>query len=80
MSLFSCFRHLRTEHCTVEGGSFVCRYGYNSVCNSLPVEGVSDLDYADHIMKHHAFSAAHSGKYILYLQVQYTLVKYKLRH
>jgi hypothetical protein len=46
-------RHLRDEHCSQEGGSFVCRYGYNGVCTSLPVEGVSDKDYEDHVMKHH---------------------------
>ncbi|EFX75401.1 hypothetical protein DAPPUDRAFT_323315 [Daphnia pulex] len=47
-------RHLRDDHCSQEGGSFVCRYGYNGVCTSLPVEGVSDRDYEDHVMKHHA--------------------------
>lgn len=47
-------RHLREKHSVVEGGSFVCRYGYNSVCNSLPVEGVSDSDYFHHVVKHHA--------------------------
>lgn len=46
------FRHLRTEHCTKEGGSFVCRYGDNGVCSSLPVEGVSDKDYVAHAVKH----------------------------
>ena len=24
------------------------------MCTSLPVEGVSDKDYEDHVMKHHA--------------------------
>ena len=48
-------RHLRDKHCSIEGGSFVCLYGYNSVCNSLPVDGVSDADYVNHIYKHHAF-------------------------
>ncbi|XP_046587056.1 vacuolar protein sorting-associated protein 54 isoform X1 [Neodiprion lecontei] len=45
-------RHLREQHCAREGGSFVCRYGYNSVCSSLPVEGVSDKDYIAHATKH----------------------------
>lgn len=46
-------RHLRDNHCSQEGGSFVCHYGYNGVCSSLPVEGVSDKDYEDHVNKHH---------------------------
>ena len=45
-------RHLRDKHCSREGGSFVCRYGYNGVCSSLPVEGVSDKDYVAHATKH----------------------------
>ncbi|XP_064484279.1 vacuolar protein sorting-associated protein 54-like [Ornithodoros turicata] len=45
--------HLRQQHCSKEGGSFVCRYGKNDVCTSLPVEGVSDKDYEDHVLKHH---------------------------
>lgn len=49
-------RHLREKHCTIEGGSFTCHYGYNSVCNSLPVEGVSDSDYAEHVYKQHVLS------------------------
>lgn len=48
-------RHLRDKHCTQEGGSFVCRYGENSVCCSLPVEGVNDADYEHHVYKDHAF-------------------------
>lgn len=47
-----CFSHLRDQHCSREGGSFVCLYGYNGVCTSLPVEGVSDKDYIAHAMKH----------------------------
>ena len=47
-------RHLRDFHCTKEGGSFTCRFGRNGVCQSLPVDGVSDLDYEDHIVKDHA--------------------------
>jgi len=46
-------RHLRDYHCTREGGSFVCRYGMNGVCPSLPVEGVSDRDYEDHVSRDH---------------------------
>lgn len=46
-------RHLRDFHCTREGGSFVCRYGRNGVCPSLPVDGVSDMDYEHHIMRDH---------------------------
>lgn len=45
-------RHLRDQHCSREGGSFVCRYGYNGVCTSLPLEGVSDKDYLVHATKH----------------------------
>ena len=47
-------RHLREHHCTKEGGSFVCRYGPNGVCPSLPLEGVSDRDYEDHVNRDHA--------------------------
>ncbi|KDR08332.1 Vacuolar protein sorting-associated protein 54, partial [Zootermopsis nevadensis] len=47
--------HLRETHCSREGGSYVCRYGYNGVCSSLPVEGVSDEDYEDHVYRHHVF-------------------------
>ena len=46
-------RHLRDFHCTREGGSFVCRYGRTGVCPSLPVDGVSDRDYENHIMRDH---------------------------
>lgn len=54
-------KHLRECHCTKEGGSFVCRYGYNGVCSSLPLEGVSDQDYEDHVLKHHAFTMFNKG-------------------
>lgn len=47
--------HLRSSHCSQEGGSFVCLYGDNHVCSSLPVEGISDADYEQHIYKHHVF-------------------------
>lgn len=53
MISFLYFRHLREKHCTIEGGSFICRYGYNQVCSSLPVERVSDQDYDQHIEKFH---------------------------
>jgi vacuolar protein sorting-associated protein 54 len=46
-------QHLRDFHCSKEGGSFVCRYGANRVCPSLPVEGVSDRDYEDHVARDH---------------------------
>lgn len=45
--------HLRSKHCTIEGGSFVCQYGYNKICPSLPLEGVSDQDYEDHVAREH---------------------------
>ncbi|XP_054263192.1 vacuolar protein sorting-associated protein 54-like isoform X2 [Macrosteles quadrilineatus] len=55
--------HLRAKHCSQEGGSFVCRYGDNDVCSSLPVEGVNDLDYERHVLKHHAtHGKSHSRK------------------
>ncbi|CAG2159096.1 unnamed protein product [Oppiella nova] len=47
--------HLRDVHSTREGGSYVCRYGPNGICSSLPVEGVSDRDYESHIVKCHIF-------------------------
>uniref|UniRef100_A0A914UVX4 Uncharacterized protein n=1 Tax=Plectus sambesii TaxID=2011161 RepID=A0A914UVX4_9BILA len=52
--------HLRAVHCTKEGGSYVCRYGLNGVCQTLPLEGVSDSDYELHIRKHHIMSKSHS--------------------
>ncbi|XP_060596421.1 vacuolar protein sorting-associated protein 54-like, partial [Ruditapes philippinarum] len=51
-------RHLRDFHCTKEGGSYVCKYGKNNVCLSLPVDGVSDLDYEEHIMREHVNQSA----------------------
>lgn len=45
--------HLREKHCTREGGSYICHYGHNGVCSSLPVDGVSDADYEDHVLRHH---------------------------
>ncbi|CAL1541636.1 unnamed protein product [Lymnaea stagnalis] len=49
-------QHLRDFHCSKEGGSYVCRYGMNGVCPSLPLEGVSDRDYDDHVIKDHIHS------------------------
>uniref|UniRef100_T1GY92 Uncharacterized protein n=1 Tax=Megaselia scalaris TaxID=36166 RepID=T1GY92_MEGSC len=46
-------KHLRDSHCTKEGGSYVCRYGSNGVCNCLPLEGVSEPDYEAHVAKYH---------------------------
>lgn len=54
-------RHLRDYHCTREGGSFVCRYGLNNVCPSLPLEGVSDVDYENHIARDHLHLSAQPG-------------------
>uniref|UniRef100_A0A915PVH9 C2H2-type domain-containing protein n=1 Tax=Setaria digitata TaxID=48799 RepID=A0A915PVH9_9BILA len=51
---FEFAQHLRSMHCTKEGGSFICRYGPNGVCQTLPLEGVSDHDYEAHIRKCHA--------------------------
>ncbi|KAL4238528.1 Vacuolar protein sorting-associated protein 54 [Mactra antiquata] len=51
-------RHLRDFHCTKEGGSFICKYGKNGVCKSLPFDGVSDLDYEEHIMREHVNQSA----------------------
>lgn len=55
--LFLAGRHLRDRHCTREGGSFVCRYGYKGVCASLPLDGVSDRDYESHVLKYHVNQA-----------------------
>uniref|UniRef100_A0A0K8THJ3 Vacuolar protein sorting-associated protein 54 n=1 Tax=Lygus hesperus TaxID=30085 RepID=A0A0K8THJ3_LYGHE len=50
--------HLREKHCSQEGGSYVCRYGENGVCWTLPVEGVSDSDYEKHVLRHHVSVSA----------------------
>jgi len=55
-------RHLRDYHCTREGGSFVCRYGMNGVCPSLPVEGVSDRDYEDHVVRDHVAGESYTSQ------------------
>ncbi|XP_039284113.1 vacuolar protein sorting-associated protein 54 isoform X3 [Nilaparvata lugens] len=52
-------RHLGEKHCTREGGSFVCRYGDNRVCCTLPVEGVNGADYEQHIHRHHVANNNH---------------------
>lgn len=44
---------MRDSHCTKEGGSYVCRYGNNAVCSTLPLDGVSDKDYENHVSKYH---------------------------
>ena len=54
--------HLRECHCTREGGSFVCHYGRNGVCPSLPIDGVSDTDYEAHVVKDHVNAAIAAGK------------------
>ncbi|VDN07711.1 unnamed protein product [Thelazia callipaeda] len=51
---FEFAQHLRALHSTREGGSFICRYGPNGVCQTLPLEGVSDHDYEAHIRKFHS--------------------------
>ncbi|XP_046687628.1 LOW QUALITY PROTEIN: vacuolar protein sorting-associated protein 54-like [Homalodisca vitripennis] len=60
-SLQQFIEHLRSKHCTQEGGSFVCRYGENNVCCTLPVEGVNDLDYERHVFKHHTTANNKAG-------------------
>ena len=45
--------HLRDSHCKKEGGSFTCHYGTNNLCQYLPLEGVSDRDYEQHVLKIH---------------------------
>ena len=46
----------------------MCHYGYNGVCSSLPVEGVSDRDYENHVLKHHSKSAADKSPSVSSLQ------------
>jgi len=45
--------HLVTSHAAVEGGSYTCRYGENSICITCPAVGISKVDYADHVTRHH---------------------------
>ncbi|KAF1749897.1 hypothetical protein GCK72_016442 [Caenorhabditis remanei] len=49
-------RHIRQDHTTQEGGSFLCRYGEHGVCQKLPLEGVCDLDFEAHIRRCHTTS------------------------
>ncbi|XP_041352361.1 vacuolar protein sorting-associated protein 54-like [Gigantopelta aegis] len=48
-------QHLRDFHCSKEGGSYMCHYGMNGVCPSLPLDGVNDKDYDDHVARDHVF-------------------------
>lgn len=54
LPMFLLYSHLRERHSTQEGGSFVCRYGPNGVCPSLPLDGVDDRDFEAHIQRCHA--------------------------
>ena len=45
--------HLATSHASIEGGSYACRYGENSICSACPCVGISEVDYNDHVTKHH---------------------------
>ncbi|CAI2354400.1 unnamed protein product [Caenorhabditis sp. 36 PRJEB53466] len=49
-------RHIRQDHTTQEGGSFLCRYGEHGVCQKLPLEGVCDEDFEAHIRRCHTSS------------------------
>lgn len=62
---FEFAHHLRQVHCTKEGGSFICRYGPNGVCQTLPLEGVSDRDYEVHLRKYHTNVAVLDKKFAL---------------
>lgn len=44
----------------------MCRYGPNNICPSLPLEGVSDMDYENHIARDHvqASGRKRSGIYM----------------
>lgn len=78
-SSFDFHNHLREAHCTKEGGSFVCLYGPNNVCPSLPIDGVSEVDYKKHVSKVHsggqssfensATTTMNTGNYIYYLNI-----------
>uniref|UniRef100_A0A0N5AQS1 Vacuolar protein sorting-associated protein 54 n=1 Tax=Syphacia muris TaxID=451379 RepID=A0A0N5AQS1_9BILA len=54
---FEFSRHLRNNHSVKEGGSYICRYGLNGICQTLPLEGVSDNDYEAHLRKCHVNTA-----------------------
>ena len=45
--------HLSTSHVSVEGGSYICRYGENNICSACPGVGVSQVDYTNHVTRHH---------------------------
>jgi len=45
--------HLSTSHVSVEGGSYICRYGENNICSACPGVGVSQVDYNSHVTRHH---------------------------
>ena len=45
--------HLSTSHAAVEGGSYTCRYGENSICTACPAMGISQQDYGEHVTRHH---------------------------
>lgn len=45
--------HLLIQHCKKEGGSYICLYGTNSICQTLPLEGVSERDYESHVNRVH---------------------------
>ena len=45
--------HLSTSHVSVEGGSYICRYGENNICSACPGVGVSQVDYNTHVTRHH---------------------------
>lgn len=45
--------HLKMVHCRKEGGSYICTYGPNSLCKTLPLEGVCSKDYDTHILRFH---------------------------
>uniref|UniRef100_A0A5S6R214 Vacuolar protein sorting-associated protein 54 n=1 Tax=Trichuris muris TaxID=70415 RepID=A0A5S6R214_TRIMR len=60
-SAFEFIEHLRAFHCKKEGGSYMCRYGPYSMCSTLPVEGVSDKDYEEHVKKVHLASVPFDG-------------------
>lgn len=69
--------HLRTNHCKKEGGSYVCCYGKNNICGSLPLEGVNDQDYEYHVVKHHVLTFtvdddhSHGDKFMKNLHQKY---------
>lgn len=73
-------RHLRDFHCNKEGGSYICRYGANGLCSVLPVEGVSDKDYEEHILKVHAKVSPIGILISIYLPIDIRIVWYTVEH